>query len=148
MVTTLEKSACLECKQDFLATLNALKIYTNFFMFTQPYIKLMTLMLPLPTLSTEEKINTCMDWLHPSGTLKTANYSRKWGFMHQDTSQWTKDGKEETGKSWVGRGHYVTGISYNECPITELWTWKTHIAVVMRCPLSFEFLISCTLHCR
>ena len=55
-----------------------------------------------------------------------------------------RDAEEGTGKSWMGKGDWVTYIYY--C-WGELWLFQTDKAVLKQCPVGFEFLTSCALQC-
>ena len=76
------------------------------------------LMLLLPTEETTAEEKTTKQHLHgptPSHVpLNTAIYSRKLGFSHASGHITIKrDGEEETGKSRMERGRWVTDSHYN-----------------------------------
>ena len=86
-------------------------------------------MQPLWTEATFEEKNKRMYGPKPSnGSLKTRSYSRKFGTTHQGTSAFTQTA-EETGKSLLGKGHWVTDICDN-----RNFELETDKAVVTRCP--------------
>ena len=86
----------------------------------KPHIKMAFLMLSLPAKATAEaETNTSMDWYRPTLPLKTTNYSRNLDSHRHIINIYHK---EETRKSWTGRGHQLTDICYN-CKLWTLWTF-------------------------
>ena len=58
------------------------------------------------------------------------------------------DSKKETGKSWMGRGHWFTDICYNWSEVWLNFETETDIVVVMRCAISIELSTPHVLHCQ
>ena len=135
MVTTLIKLACVEYKY-YPVSLNAFQLIDSF-LHIKYHVKIVALMMLVPTeATTEEKTNTCMDQCHPMYHWRPQIISNNWIHASRHIN---RDCEEETGKSWKGRGHWLTDVCMN-CD----WTW-TGKAVVMQCPVSFKFSMSHTL---
>ena len=121
-----------------------MKMYTHFLTFKQPKqcIKLVALMLLLPTPFAEEKTLVRTDSIrvvHWRPQIIPENVDSVIKTHHNQQRRQRGDRKISTGKGSLGHWHLLQ----SKWTLIEL---ETDMAAVMWCPLSFEFLMSCTLH--
>lgn len=101
-------------------------------------------MLPLLTEATTDEKHTLVQTNAIPCTSEDTNYSRKFRLKQQDIII-NPDGEEGTEKSWMGRGHRVTDISYHW---SKLWLFEIDAAAVMQHPVSFGIFRSVHLPCQ
>ena len=110
------------------------KLYIHFTTFKQPkcHIKMAALMLPLQKEATiEKKTNTCKVQHHPTYHWRLQIIQDNLEScikMHHN-----KDGKEVTGKSQIGRGHWGRHMLQSQWTLNLKLTW-----VWQWCPISFK----------
>ena len=100
---------------------------------------------PVTEVTAEEKRNTCTDRRRPTNHWRPQTDQENLDSRIKTYRKTDTDDKEGTGKSRMGRGHWVTDGWYNRSELSLLV--ETDMAVVMLCPIGFEFSTSRALHC-
>ena len=101
-------------------------------------------MLPLLTKAAIEKMNSCTDWCHTRYHWRPQITQEIWIHTSRHIIINT-DGKEGTGKSWMGRGHWISDIC---CYGSELLTlWKQKLTRLLSCSVQSASSLQCHGHC-